>query len=277
MSLFGGNNSLIPCDTKETFHPSFNKSNSHENEPSRLSPTSSQRRRHCGGGGSVMSLNKMPIDLMLKYFRNFTIGDLEDYCNSNDIGYAQCFWAFNSGIFVTRVAIDFCVWTIDDDQNPDLEATETAIIRIHWKSLNELLFKISVIKHLLQINHSTLSSQFIPFAFHEITLDDPELLDDPASNINKNTLFSDLFNTVWTIGKFDKFIDLYDMPQSYNADQELNLLRSKWKLDVEWPAVDTTQKLVINNNTKVFLNEIQTLLDKNKLKEKFKYPHIIFN
>jgi hypothetical protein len=211
---------------------------------------------------------------MLKYFRNFTIGNLEEYCRNNDIGHTQCLWAFNSGIFVTRVAIDFCVWTIDDHQNPDLEATETVIIRIHWKSLNELLFKISVIKHLLQLNYSSsIRSEFIPFDFHEITLDDPELLDDPASNINKNTLFSDLFNTVWTIGKFDKFVDLYDMPKSYDADQELNLLRSKWKMDVEWPATDT----LVFSDTAKFLNEIQTLLDKNKLKQKFKYPHIILN
>jgi hypothetical protein len=170
----------------------------------------------------------MPFDVMLNLFAQLKIGDVEDYCKTQHKGIEQCQWIFKQGNLTTRVAIDFVIWTIDRHGNWDIESSETVIIRIKWRTIDELKTKIKTIQGFL-VNH-----QHIPFQYNEFIIDQ---LDDSAASIDENTLFADLFDKVWTIAKYERIIDLLQYKNDTDSvDSELDILRCTWRFDVEWPS-----------------------------------------
>jgi hypothetical protein len=190
-----------------------------------------------------MSIQKVPFDVMLNLFAQLEIGDIEHYCKT----YPQCQWIFQQGNLTTRVAIDFVIWTIDQQGNWDIETSETVIIRIKWKSIEELKMKIKTIQTFL-INHRQ-----IPFKFNEFIIDQ---LEDSATDINTHTIFADLFDKVWSVAKYERIIDL--LQYNKKIDSELDVLRCTWRSDVEWPAGKF-------GSEEDLIQEIQDLLDTKQL------------
>lgn len=206
---------------------------------------------------------RMPSDVMFRIFKKLPCGEVEKYALNHPKGREQCKWMFDQGDFTTRVAIDFNVWVIDSCNRLDIEDSETIIVRIKWKNLNELFRKLNVVGKFLS------DPSNVPFEY------DPELtknytkiytqnytqnqIEDHVSEINKNTPFGELFNIVWTVNVFESVIDPPDDKSAhFYAAMMLDDLRSKWRIDVLWPAEDN-EKVIVNDTSLV--EQLKILLD----------------
>ena len=133
---------------------------------------------------------KIPFDIFLDLYGDYSVKNVFQICEK--LGQYKSI----KGNLTTRIAIDFVVWTIDQRDMWDIEASETIVIRIKWKTIDELIAKIHAIQNFLHVKHSRVT---IPFEYNEFIMDPNELnewsdggLGDPAILIDENTTFSKL-------------------------------------------------------------------------------------